>query len=123
HRVAGICAARMSQVLVVLQSLTLGQPQVLWLLALAVPLVLIAPARRLRTTGRALRLAVLGIRLTVVSLLLLGLAEPRLRPPGHARAVVFGLDVSDSISPNQQAWARDWVDRAIRSLPPGSYAQ
>src|SRR5216684_6570143 len=112
----------MSQAISVLQSLTFGQPLVLWLFVLAVPVVLLAPWGRLRTTRRALRVGVLGVRTVVVGLLLLGLAEPRLRPAGHARAVVFGIDVSDSISPDQQAWARDWVDRAIRALPPGSHA-
>jgi Ca-activated chloride channel homolog len=112
----------MSQALGVLQSLTFGQPLVLWLFVLAVPLVLLAPLVRLRATGSALRIGVLAMRLTVVGLLLLGLAEPRLRPAGRARAVVFAIDVSDSVSPDQQAWARDWVDRAVRALPPGSHS-
>src|SRR5207302_10903061 len=61
-------------------------------------------------------------RLTIVGLLVVGLAEPRLRPAGHARAVVFAIDVSDSMSPDQQVWAHAWVDRASRALPPGSHA-
>jgi uncharacterized membrane protein len=110
----------MSQALSVLQSLTFGNPLVLWLLIPALPLVLLAPSIRLRTTARALRLGVVGIRAAIVGLLLLGLAEPRLRPAGQARAVVFAIDVSESISQDQQAWAREWVDRASRALPPGS---
>jgi len=112
----------MSQAFSVLQSLTLGQPSVLWLLVLAVPLVLLAPWLRLRTTRSGLRAGILALRLTIVGLLLAGLAEPRLRPAGHARAVVFAIDVSDSMSPDQQAWAHAWVDRATRALPPGSHA-
>ena len=57
------------------------------------------------------------------SRLLVGaLAEPTLRPPGTARAVVFALDVSDSVSAAQQSWARDWIARARAALPPGSQA-
>jgi Ca-activated chloride channel family protein len=112
----------MSQAVLVLQSLTFGQPLVLWVFVLAVPVVLLAPWVRLQTTRRALRVGVLGARMVVVGLLLLGLAEPRLRPAGHARAVVFAIDVSDSVSLDQQTWARRWVDGAIRSLPPGSHS-
>jgi len=83
----------MSQAWSVLQSLTFGQPSVLWLLVLAVPVVLLAPWVRLRSTRGGLRVGVLAIRLTIVGLLMVGLAEPRLRPAGHARAVVFAIDV------------------------------
>ena len=112
----------MSQAFSVLQSLTFGEPYMLWLLAVAVPAVLLAPRIRLRTTRSRLRVGIIAVRLTVVGLLLVALAEPRLRPAGHARAVVFAIDVSDSVSPDQQAWARDWVDRAVHALPPGSHA-
>ena len=112
----------MNQAVGVLQSLTLGEPLVLWLFVLAVPAVVLAPSVRLRATPRVLRVGVLAIRLTIVGLLLFAVAEPRLRPAGHARAVVFALDVSDSLSPDQQAWARKWVERAIRALPPGSHS-
>src|ERR1700716_1435206 len=119
---AGVREARMNQVVSVLQSLAVLQPAVLWLLVLAVPLVLLVPTVRLRGTSAAMRVEVLGMRLAIVSLLIAALAEPTLRPAGHARAVVFALDVSDSISPDQMLWARAWVDRAIRALPPGSHS-
>ncbi len=112
----------MSQAVSVLQSLTFGQPSLLWLLAVAVPVVLLAPWVRLRTTRGGLRVGVLATRLTIIGLLVVGLAEPRLRPAGHARAVVFAIDVSDSMGADQQAWAHAWVERAIRALPPGSHA-
>ena len=112
----------MSQAFSVLQSLSFAQPPVLWLLALAVPLILLAPRARLRMTPVPLRLGVLGIRLVIAGLLLTGLAEPTLRPAGHARAVVFAIDVSDSLSPDQQVWARQWVQSATRALPPGSHS-
>lgn len=110
----------MSQALSVLQSLTFEQPLVFWVFLLAIPLVIFAPSLRLRTTGHALRFGVLTVRLAIIGLLVAGLAEPRLRPAGHARAVVFAIDVSESVSADQQAWARDWVDRAKHGLPPGS---
>jgi len=112
-----------SQALSVLQSLTFAEPYLLWLIVVAVPVVLLAPRIRLRSTRKGLRAGVLAVRLVIVGLLLAGLAEPQLRPAGHARAVVFAIDVSDSVSPDQQAWAHEWVDRAVRALPPGSHAQ
>ena len=49
----------MSQALSVLQSLTFGQPLILWLFVLAVPLVLLTARVRLRTTRIGLRFGVL----------------------------------------------------------------
>lgn len=112
----------MSQALEVLRSLSFVHPLVLWVLVFAVPLVVLAPWARLRLTRLPLRLGVLGIRLVIASLLVIGLAEPTLRPAGHARAVVFAIDVSDSLSPDQQVWARSWVESARRTLPPGSHS-
>ena len=94
-----------NQVLSVLQSLTLDQPRVLLALALAVPLVLLAVRARLRGTSAALRAGIFGVRLTVLALLVLCLAQPTLRPAGHGRAVVFAIDVSDSLAPDQEQWA------------------
>jgi len=106
----------------VLESLTFEQPRVLLALALAVPLVLLTVHARLRSTSGALRAGVLGVRLGVLAALLLGLAQPTLRPAGHGRAVVFAIDVSDSLAADQEQWAHAWVDRAVRGLPPGSHA-
>src|SRR5262249_12611411 len=69
-----------------------------------------------------LRLSILVLRLAIVTLIAVSLAQPTLRPAGHARAVVFAIDVSDSVTAEQQSWARTWVDSAIRQLPPGSHA-
>ena len=111
------------QVLSVLQSLAFGHAPVLWLMALAVPLVVLLPAVRLRGAPVLHRVGVFAMRLVIVGLVVAALAEPTLRPAGTARAVVFALDVSDSIAPDQQLWARDWIARASRGLPPGSSAQ
>src|SRR5207302_2379757 len=107
----------------VVQSLSVGQPLAVWLLAVALPVVLLAARARLRSASEALRFGVLGVRCAVIALLVFALAEPRLRPAGHARAVVYAIDVSDSVSPDQQAWARQWVGRAIHALPPGSHSE
>jgi uncharacterized membrane protein/Mg-chelatase subunit ChlD len=112
----------MSQVLSVLQSLSFSQPAVLWILLLAVPFVVLLATARLHGTSKALRAGVFAVRLAIVGLLVAAIAEPSLKPAGHARAVVFALDVSDSVSADQLFWARAWVDRAIHALPPGSHA-
>ena len=111
-----------AQVVGVLQSLSFTTPAVL-LALVACALVLFAARQRLRMAPPRLRVAITMVRCLVMGLLVLGLAGPTLRPTGHARAVVFALDVSDSMSPEQQSWARDWIAGAVRALPPGSQAQ
>src|SRR5262249_41632606 len=93
------------------------------LLLVALPLVVLLPRRRLSATSRVMRGAVLAVRLAIVGLLLLALSEPSLRPLGQARSVVFALDASDSLSPEQRQWERGWMLRAVRALPPGSLWQ
>src|ERR687885_2870789 len=112
-----------NQVVSILESLTFEQPRVLLALALAVPLVVLAVRARLRGTSAGLRAGIFGVRLTVLALLLLSLAQPTLRPAGSGRAVVFAIDVSDSLAPDQEQWAHAWVDRAIQALPAGSRAE
>ena len=51
----------------------------MWVLVFAVPLVVLAPWARLRLTRLPLRLGVLGIRLVIASLLVIGLADERSR--------------------------------------------
>ena len=109
-----------AQAMSVLRTLTLAQPLVLLALAVAIPVVLLAARGRLRLSAPGLRVGILLSRLAVFALLVLALAQPSLRPAGHGRAVVFALDASDSISADQLAWARAWVQRAVASLPPGS---
>jgi uncharacterized membrane protein/Mg-chelatase subunit ChlD len=113
----------MTQLLPPIPNITLDQPLLLWLFALAVPLVLLVPRQRLRSTPLLLSGAVLGLRLLIVGLGVGALAEPALRPPGRARSVVFAIDVSDSQSADQRLWSRAWVERAARALPPGSQSR
>jgi Ca-activated chloride channel homolog len=106
-----------------LPTIALEHPLLLWLLVVALPIVVLVPRRRLAGTARGLSAAVIATRLVIVGLLVVGLAEPSARVTGQARAVVFALDVSDSQSPEQQTWARSWMQGAARSLPPGSQWQ
>ena len=105
-----------------MSQLSFAQPIVLVVLALVSPIVLVSARNRLRLTTTPLRLGILATRLGVVSLIVLALAQPAWRPPGHGRAVVFAVDVSDSLSADQVAWARAWVQQAAAQLPPGSHS-
>jgi uncharacterized membrane protein/Mg-chelatase subunit ChlD len=109
----------MSQAIAVLQTLTLAQPLVLLVMVLFITL-LPAAWSRLRHARRWLGMVVVTLRLAVAGLFVVALAQPMLRPAGHGRAVVFAVDTSDSVTPDQLALARSWVDRATRSLPSGS---
>ena len=101
-------------------SLSFEQPLVVLALAAVIPLVFLTARTRLRLVSPTLRAGILLIRLTVVAFILIALAQPALHPTGHGRAVVFAVDVSDSISADQVAWARTWVNQATAGLPPGS---
>jgi Mg-chelatase subunit ChlD len=109
------------EALAVLRSLSFAQPQVLWFLALLPVLVPLLVWARLRRTRVSLRAGVLLVRIAVIGLLLGALAAPTLRPTGHARAMVFAVDVSDSVAADQQAFANAWIDQAVAQLPPGSH--
>jgi Mg-chelatase subunit ChlD/uncharacterized membrane protein len=112
----------LSQAIAVARTLSLTQPLVLLVLVVALPLVLLAAGGRLRLSRPPLRAAILATRFSIAALVVLALAQPVLRPVGHARALVFAIDVSDSVTADQLAWARAWVDQAQAGLPPGSHA-
>jgi Mg-chelatase subunit ChlD/uncharacterized membrane protein len=119
---ARLCEARVTQLVSVLRTLSLTQPAVLIGLVVAAPLVVFAARSRLRLASRPLRAGILMTRMAVATVVILALAGPTLRPIGHGRAVVFAVDTSDSIAPDQLAWARAWVDGATAALPPGSHS-
>ncbi len=106
-----------------LPTVAFDHPQVLWLLVVAAPLVVLVPLRRLAHTRRLVAMSVLTMRLAIVALLVAALAEPLARQTGQARAVLFALDTSESMTPEQRLWARAWMQRATRALPPGSTSQ
>jgi Mg-chelatase subunit ChlD/uncharacterized membrane protein len=95
------------------------QPLLLVLLLLAVPTALLA-WKRLRHGSRRARTAVLALRACMLSAIILALAQPAFRRNEPGQSVVFAIDVSSSLSPGQQAWARNWVARAVDALPSGS---
>lgn len=90
------------------------------LLLLALPPVLAAvltlARKRLRAMPAVQRRATLALRSLIVTLLILALAGPSLTHLRPIRNVVFAIDVSDSVSPQQQAWAWAWVSQAAAAL-------
>ena len=103
-----------------LSQFSLTQPLALLALVPLIPFVVLAARMRLRLTSGPLRAGILATRLAVVGLLVVALAQPTFRPSGHGRAVVFAVDVSDSLSADQVAWAHNWVQQATAKLPVGS---
>lgn len=98
-----------------------GFEQPLLLLLLPVLLAaLLLTRQRLRLLPASQRRLAIGLRATILGLLVLGLAGPYSGTPRASRAVVFGLDVSRSFEPARQAWARDWVQQASAALGPSA---
>src|SRR5689334_5602346 len=93
------------------------QPLVLALLA-PLPALLALAWPRLRRLPVAQVRWVLGLRGAMLALLVAALAGPSLGLRSQALSVVFALDVSDSMTAEQQAWARQWVQAAIQALGP-----
>jgi uncharacterized membrane protein/Mg-chelatase subunit ChlD len=93
------------------------------LLLLLVPLVLVVflvAYWRLRLSAPGVRWAVPVVRTALLAALVVGLADPHLAGDAVGRGVVFAVDVSDSLSAQQQAWERSWVAQAIAALPNGT---
>lgn len=105
-----------------LAPIDLVHPPMLLLLFVATLAVLVARRRLRSSLGYAAwgRRAVLITRLCILAALILALAEPEIRVPGRERVVLFVVDVSDSMTPGQRAWAESWVQQAVRALPSGS---
>ena len=89
-------------------------PSALWLLLLLPVFVVMGwprlAYRRLRDTLSLI------IRLVIVALLVLGLAGIQIERAANRLAVVFLIDVSDSVSPEQQSAALDYVRRASEAM-------
>ena len=95
-------------------------PLILLALPPAVTAILVLARRRLRATPAGQRAAALALRVLIVTLLILALAEPSIGLLRTLRNVVFAIDVSDSLSPQQRAWAQAWIRQAIQELGPDS---
>jgi hypothetical protein len=101
-----------------LPTFDLGQPLALsGLAALLLFIILARFSRRGMRVGRA-RIA-LGVRLFVATLLILALADPRVRVPADRLAVGFLIDVSDSVPDSAREAATAAVRAAIDSAPAG----
>lgn len=90
-------------------------------LALALGFVLLLGVPE-RGYGRRRELASLLLRLLIVASLGLGLAGLALARPGDGLALVFLVDVSDSISPDARQQAEATVRRAIENMGPEDQA-
>jgi Ca-activated chloride channel homolog len=101
--------------------MSIARPALLALLVLVLPVVFLAWRRR-RGGSAAMRAVALGVRTVGLCAVVAALAEPRLGGLEPGRTVVFAIDTSSSMTPGQQAWARDWVARAVGTLPPGGRA-
>ncbi len=66
--------------------------------------------------------AILGLRLLIILLLILSLAGAQAVRAADTLAVVFLIDASDSISPDQFAQAEEYVRTAIESMGPNDQA-
>ena len=64
----------------------------------------------------------LGVRLVIMLLLILSLAGSRMVRAADELAVVFLVDASDSITPEQAVYAEDVVRQAIASMKPSDQA-
>src|SRR5436305_1564628 len=88
------------------------------LLLLLLPLVPWLARAALAPLPAPQRTVALRLRLALTALLALALTEPSLAISSPRLAVVFVLDGSNSLTPQQQAWDRDWVRRAVAQMQP-----
>jgi len=102
-------------------SLTFIHPSALWLLLLiplTVALALLGPRRP--TRGRFW--SGLALRVFLLTLVILALAGIQVRTPANALTAVFVLDVSDSLSPEEQTRGESYIQEAVRDMPGGDQA-
>jgi len=100
--------------------LTFARPAALWLLATLPLFALVGIALGLRR--RRLPRAALALRLAVVTLLTVTLAEPLLTSGAGAVSTVFVVDRSGSVTDPTVAAANGWVAAALREAGVGSRA-
>jgi Ca-activated chloride channel family protein len=102
-------------------SLTFIHPSALWLLLLiplTVALALLGPRRP--TRGRFW--SGLALRVFLLTLVILALAGIQVRTPTNALTAVFVLDVSDSLSPEEQVRGEAYIQEAVSGMPSGDQA-
>lgn len=96
-------------------------PVYLWLMLL-IPLTLglALAGRRGLSPGRFW--AGLAVRCVLLALIVLALAGIQMHLPSNTLTDVFMMDVSDSISPEEQAREEAWVRQAVEKMPTGDRA-
>ncbi len=104
--------------------ISFANPLALLLLLLVIPVtVLIARAHPRFSAGARMPAVLarisLGLRLVIVTLMVLALAGPRIATRGSELSVVFLVDASDSVAPEVQAAARDWIATAVERKSSG----
>ena len=72
-----------------------------------------------RAAARPARARALAVRLLVFGLLVLALADPRVLVPDARLSVVFAVDISSSVPPEQQLAATAWVGKALQAAQAG----
>ena len=103
-----------------LTGISFDHPLILLALPPAVAAILVLARTRVRAMPPGQRATTLALRVLIATLLILALAEPSIGLLRPLRNVVFAIDVSDSLSPQQRAWAQAWVRQAIQELGPDS---
>jgi len=101
--------------------LSFVNPIYMWLMLL-VPLTLglALAGRRGLSPGRFW--AGLALRSILLTLIVLALAGLQIHLPSNTLTDVFIIDVSDSISPEEQALGEAWVRQAVENMPTGDQA-
>ena len=100
--------------------MTLATPQALWLLLLLPPLVWLGwPRQRFRRARDATSLA---LRILLLLCLVLALSGAQVSRSSDRLAVVFLVDVSDSLGPELQDEQLAWVDAAMATMGPDDLA-
>lgn len=94
--------------------LAVTHPHMLWLFVLVPPLLWLA-WRAPRPTQRGRKIAAMFLRGMLLTALVLALAGLHVRVPVDDTAVVFLIDVSDSVPPSQQEAAVQFVRRALQA--------
>ncbi len=94
----------------------LEHPAFLWLLVPALPLLAYAAWKSYALAPRRSRIASFVLRVLGLTLVVLGLARPVWRLDKPDQAVVFALDVSDSIDPEAADKALAYVVEATKAL-------
>src|SRR5262245_34518456 len=100
-------------------SITFLNPLALLLLIVLLPAFFLLGRPRMARLPAWLRRAALGTRLAIVTLLVLGIAQPLLGRTSEAVSVVFALDRSESMSPEARAQAESFVSQTAQQLGEG----